>query len=287
MLKDARNIGKTESPRFGGGFFSRAPGRALSASFAVVLSLLSAHYLASAAWADDASRGVPDYSEINTPSRDPDKPWYLRDFFRDRGRWRLETSVDNSELKLGMYELTQYPDQVVTESDKEVATRLISDSLYAAVKNGWMSKEKGLSDGYEAMFKDPVHFVNREYVYDGETLNPEKPEVLMYYETEQGNFLLGVMYIAVAERGPQVAGALSVWHYHIDRRVCYENGILPIGQREESGQCAEGVTNTRSPEMLHVWFFNHPDGRFSTNMGLPADLVDQGVREVLNLPIMQ
>lgn len=224
----------------------------------------------------------PNYLIINAPSRDPNMQWYLSDFFRKVKRWDPETT-NYSDFEGGMYELTQYPDQEPTQADKDAANKLIADSFDAVIRNGWLSKEKGLSDGYEKMYGDPVHFVNVEYVFDGETLNPEKPEVLMYYKTKEGDFLMGVMYLAIGERGPQVAGPLSVWHYHIDRRMCYEQGVLPIATLDEQGNCATGFPNIRSPEMLHVWFFDHPEGKFATKMGLSEELLNFGIRQILDL----
>lgn len=222
---------------------------------------------------------IPNYLSINAPSTDPDKPWYVSDFFRRVEQWEPETT-DYDKFELGMYELTQYPNQEPTQAQRDAAEKLIADSFAAVMQNGWMSKEKGLSDGFEQMFGDPVHFVNKEYVFDGETLNPEKPEVLMYYNTPEGVYLMGVMYLAIGERGPQVAGPLSKWHFHIDRRMCYERGVLPVGTRDENGKCASGFHNIRSPEMLHVWFFDHPEGVFATKMGLSAELLISGVEQV-------
>ena len=132
-------------------------------------------------------------------------------------------------------------------------------------------------------FVHSVHFVNKEYVFDGETLNPDKPEVLMYYKTNEGDFLMGVMFLAVGQRGPQVAGPLSKWHYHIDRRMCYEQDVLPIDRREEGGTCEKGTPNIRSSEMLHLWFFDHPEGRFATRMGLTEELLRFGIEQVREL----
>jgi hypothetical protein len=222
----------------------------------------------------------PNYLVINAPSKDPNMPWYLSDFFRRVEQWVPEAGVDLNELQLGMYELTQYPNQEPTQAQRDAADKIINDSYETAVRNGWLSKEKGLSDGYEAMYGDPVHFVNVEYVFDGETLNPEKPEVLMYYQTPEGDFLMGVMFLAIGERGPQVAGPLSKWHYHIDRRMCYEQGVLPIGSKDEQGACAAGFPNIRSPEMLHLWFFDHPEGRFATKMGLSGQTLNAGIEQM-------
>ena len=224
----------------------------------------------------------PNYLIINAPSKNPNMPWYVSDFFKKVEQWELETT-DYSDLEHGMYELTQYPNQEATQVHKEAANKFIKDTIDSVVRHGWLSKEKGLGDGYEQMYGDPVHFVNKGYVFDGETLNPDKPEVLMYYETEEGVFLMGVMFIAVGQRGPQVAGPLSKWHYHIEQRVCYERGVLPIGRYEEGGSCEAGFTNIRSPEMLHVWFFDHPDGRFATKMGLSEEHLKIGIKQVLDL----
>lgn len=223
----------------------------------------------------------PNYLIINAPSKDPDMPWYVSDFFKRVQQWDLETT-DYGDLEPGMYELTQYPNQEATQIQKDAANKLVKNSIDAAVRHGWLSKEKGLSDGYEKMYGDPVHFVNKEYVFDGETLNPDKPEVLMYYKTEQGEFLMGVMFIAVGQRGPQVAGPLTKWHFHIDRGMCYERGVLPIGRHEEGGSCESGFPNPRSPEMLHVWFFDHPEGRFATKMGLSEEQLETGIKQILD-----
>ena len=224
----------------------------------------------------------PNYLAINAPSKDPNRQWYMSDYFRRVEQWEPETT-DYSDLKMGMYELTQYPNQEASQSQKEAADQFIQDSFDVALRNGWFNKEKGLSDDYEKMFGDPVHFVNIEYVFDGETLNPEKPEVLMYYKTKEGDFLMGVMFLAIGERGPQVAGPLSKWHFHIDRRMCYERGVLPIGTVDETGSCEKGFPNVRSPEMLHVWFFDHPGGRFATTMGLSEQLLNFGIKQISDL----
>ena len=105
----------------------------------------------------------------------------------------------------------------------------------------------------------------------------------MYYKTKDGEFLLGVMYLAIGERGPQVGGPLSKWHYHIDRRMCYERGVLPIGTVQEDGSCEKGFPNVRSPEMLHVWFFDHPEGKYATTMGLSEQILNFGIKQIREL----
>ena len=33
------------------------------------------------------------------------------------------------------------------------------------------------------------------------------------------------------------------------------------------------VVSQKSPEMLHVWFVDHPDGRFASGMSLPEEVL--------------
>jgi len=35
--------------------------------------------------------------------------------------------------------------------------------------------------------------------------------------------------------------------------------------------------------MLHVWFFDHPDGRFATRMRLSEEQLKTGIKQVLDL----
>lgn len=225
----------------------------------------------------------PNYLVINAPSKDPEKPWYVSDFGMKVEQWNLETDVDLNDLKLGMYELSQYPQQEATQAQKDIANKFIEESFEVVLRNGWLDIEQAFVDGYEKMFGDPVHYVNKEYVFDGETLNLEKPEVLMYYKTRDGEHLMGIMFLAIGERGPQIAGPLSEWHYHIDRKMCYEQGVLPVDRITDDGECGSGFQNIRSPEMLHVWFFDHPDGRFATTMWLAEDQLNAGIKQIREL----
>ena len=47
----------------------------------------------------------------------------------------------------------------------------------------------------------------------------------------------------------------------------------------ELGECEEGVLSFRSPEMLHVWLFDHPHGRFSAMMHLSDETVEELIRQ--------
>ncbi len=212
------------------------------------------------------------------PAEKSEAQWYVSEFMGGVTRhWFPEEQVnfDNPGKSMIAYEVTAFPER--TEPTPEQAQRaqeLVRASFDAAQRHGWFNYEKGLADGFELMHSDPLHFAKREYVMDNEILNPEKPEFLMYYDTEKGKLLAGVMYLARTneERGPQVGGPLTIWHYHVwDTPRCLDGELLVCGDPDPTRQCAEGEALLRSPEMMHVWLFNHPHGPFSSTMALPPE----------------
>src|SRR5205814_9476288 len=85
--------------------------------------------------------------------------------------------------------------------------------------------------------------------------------------------LMGFMFFTrtLEERGPQPGGSLANWHFHPwnGRGYCAERGILPVSRPDNRGRCAQGEHVTRSAEMLHVWFIDHPLGPFADAMLFP------------------
>ena len=80
-------------------------------------------------------------------------------------------------------------------------------------------------------------------------------------------------------RGPQVGGPSTVWHYHIFPMVrCFHEGV-PKAFPQTDGTCHKGIPTNRSPEMLHVWFVDRPEGVFATPMALSAaEITELGAR---------
>ena len=73
--------------------------------------------------------------------------------------------------------------------------------------------------------------------------------------------------------GQQIGGPLTVWHYHLwSGPTCIVKGRIGMG-RAKKGKCKEGEPSQKSPEMLHVWFVDHPDGRFASGMSLPEEVL--------------
>lgn len=148
-------------------------------------------------------------------------------------------------------------------------------SLEAAKRNGWFDYEKARADGYVKMWKDRAHYQNEEFIFDDTILDPDRPEFLMYLDAPEGKVLLGFMYFtrSLEEKGPELGGPLARWHFHpwAPRGMCAVKGILPVGRPDEEGRCAEGELVMRSAEMLHVYFVDHPLGRFADGMIFPEE----------------
>lgn len=120
-----------------------------------------------------------------------------------------------------------------------------------------------------------AHFRNVEYQVDGVALDSERPENLVYIKTKDGRMILaGVMYVSHTARLDLDAGL--EWHTHENGCVTSAgppvvkiNGICPPGSLQISDQTA----------MLHVWFFNNPDGllaHFLTDEAIEIALAELG-----------
>ncbi len=205
--------------------------------------------------------------------------WYVNQYcMSNKKKWSEETQPLSS-LPLGIYEVSQYPSVIATTEHELAAQSLINASWDNAVKRGWTNKQKALDDGFEPMWQDGIHYANREFLYDGVTLDPERPEFLMFYGTPKGNLLMGVMY-GTTQRGEQFAGPLSVWHFHKSPSYCYEKGIYPVSDIDADGKCVKGEVKEYSVEMMHAWFFEHPQGPLATQMYLLPKDFKQAIVEV-------
>lgn len=175
-----------------------------------------------------------------------------------------------------MYEVTRYPRRRQPDPEQQAAAdELVRRVRAAADAHGWHDFETARAAGWQPMAGDDAHYVNRALLRDGRVLDPERPEFLMFYDSGPGEdatkVLVGAMFLVEAPdaEGPQIGGPLTRWHFHIWREPrCLLDGLVVLGAADAEGRCAEGVAGRRSPEMLHVWLIDHPEGPFATKMHL-------------------
>jgi len=178
-----------------------------------------------------------------------------------------------------IYEVTQHPDQRVTIAELNNAWALYNQTYTQAVENEWFN---GVADGYRAV--DRLHYVNVPRLHEADGLTPRKPESLLYREVERSDGeserrLVGAMYLQHDfSAGAQVGGPLTVWHWHElpTTPTCPNVPTTRLATRNVTDSQRQSITpsgfddctdmQSRTPEMLHVWFEPRPLGPFSTGM---------------------
>lgn len=97
-----------------------------------------------------------------------------------------------------------------------------ADKLAAETKAGvakYVDLSAAEADGYQPSspsWRPITHYLNPGYHRDGEILDPDRPEALVYANTSEGAVLLGAMYLMSepGDSGPQIGGCLTQWHAH-------------------------------------------------------------------------
>ncbi len=163
-----------------------------------------------------------------------------------------------------------------TAAQLEAAAKLLQDTRAAVAR--YADLNAAIAAGYTPMEPPDiqiVHYVNRAYMTDAYVLDPQHIQSLIYFNGKQGPVLIGAMYIMPrrGEDGPQVGGSLTVWHQHSN--ICFDDitgvavAFLHSGlfdNNDKSGACPRGSSATRTPQMLHVWLIDNPDGPFASTM---------------------
>jgi hypothetical protein len=110
-----------------------------------------------------------------------------------------------------------------------------------------------------------VHLEHKEYGKDGRTLDPQRPEMLVYSIMDGRATLLGVVYVMeiAGKAAPQPGGPLTGWHAH---NICIS--LLPpgLGIVSPFAGCPALSVNLTSPEMMHVWVVDNPAGPYAEGL---------------------
>jgi len=203
---------------------------------------------------------------------------------------RVREHVDRTGDPNVMVEITAYPNTSPTPRQVEKAWNLYSKTYDNAVENDWFELQNGLESGYFNWEGDTFHYPHQNYTRQSGTLNPDKPEFLMYYRDPENrsNFILaGVMFQTskVEKHGRQIGGPITRWHYHyFNPKICLAHwgAVSNVELIEENGEkCPENtLVSDKSYEMLHVWFVEHPKSQFSSDMVISEGVLKEGTKKL-------
>jgi hypothetical protein len=131
-------------------------------------------------------------------------------------------------------------DEPPTLEQQEAADELAAETRAGVAEYVDLSVAKAA--GYQPSspsWRPITHYLNPAYQRDGEILDPDRPEALVYANTSEGLVLLGAMYVMPepGDPGPRIGGCLTQWHAH-------------------------SLRGWETPEMMHVWSVDVPGGAF-------------------------
>ena len=128
-----------------------------------------------------------------------------------------------------------------TPEQQRAADELAADTREGVAK--YVDPLAAEADGYRPSspsWRPVIHYLNPAHQRDGEILDPDRPEALVYANTSEGTILLGAMYVMPEPgvSGPRIGGCLTQWHAH-------------------------SLRGWETPEMMHMWSVDVPGGPFS------------------------
>jgi hypothetical protein len=164
----------------------------------------------------------------------------------------------------------------ITTGELEAAAKLVSDVRSSTTR--FEDLNAAMQEGYRLLAGGRTglaHYHNQAYTSDGRILDPQRPEDLMYLKMADNSWkLVGAMFLmpSAGQPGPRVAGPLTAWHAHDN--LCINPLLARItALTDASGKCPAGtVFMGKTPEMMHVWLVDNPNGVFSDDME-PAALI--------------
>jgi hypothetical protein len=157
-------------------------------------------------------------------------------------------------------------DHHATDAQRRAADALAAATAQAVAR--YADLNVALADGYRGglgMRGPDVHLENAAYKSDGRTLDPYRPEMLVYAIDGSRATLLGVVYVMdVAGRpGPAPGGPITRWHAH---NLCISAAPPGMGVVSPYGGCPALSVSVTSPEMMHVWVVDNPGGPFAEGL---------------------
>ncbi len=133
---------------------------------------------------------------------------------------------------------------------------------------------RSIGDG----FTGTEHLINQAYLDDATTLDPDRPESLVFDTTSGSRRLVAAMYMlkpgTPLSAVPDLGGALVQWHTHED--LCFNAGGFVAGITDSTGNCRNGLVKPVPSPMVHVWITTHRCGPFAALEGIGGGRIADG-----------
>ena len=113
-----------------------------------------------------------------------------------------------------------------------------------------------VAEGYRSNPARPnaTHYGNRAYRLDGNVMDLERPESLIYYTNPRTGekALIGALFVMPrGQSGPQPCGAATQWHTHAGCTNETTGEVITVAR---GAPCEDGYRYVEGAEMMHVWF---------------------------------
>ena len=166
-------------------------------------------------------------------------------------------------MEPGMQMVTPNCTAEPTATQQSAAVALVDQTAAAAVR--YQSLANAKADGYIPITPSGlpvVHYANPRYIDDGNLLDANAIESLVYANTPRGAVLVAVMYLMASNQigavPPMPGGCLTEWHVHTN--LCFSDSTGTVVGVTNGGTCRPGSTNHISQPMIHVWLAPVPGG---------------------------
>ena len=133
---------------------------------------------------------------------------------------------------------------------------------------------KSIGDG----FTGTEHLINQKFLTDTHTLDPDRPESLVYSTAGGHRTLEAAMFMLAPGTPladvPPLGGSLVQWHIHDN--LCFSKSGFIQGITNGLGQCPAGQVKPTSTPMVHVWITKNPCGPFAALEGIAGGTIAAG-----------
>jgi hypothetical protein len=150
-----------------------------------------------------------------------------------------------------------------TAAQQGSAVALVDQTVAAVAR--YQSLANARADGYVPITPTGlavVHYAKPALINDGNILDPNAIESLVYANTPHGAILVAAMYLMASNQvgatPPMPGGCLTEWHIHTN--LCFSDSNGTVVGVTSGGACKAGSSNHVSQPMLHVWLAPIPGG---------------------------